>query len=104
MRDLYQVRRLLEPAALTSAFPLIDPALLVAMRDELIEAESRYPHLGIEELDGFENQLHVRIVDSSPKPPADRGATCQPTTAARHQLLKHYLGTPTEERSSRNTG
>jgi DNA-binding GntR family transcriptional regulator len=98
MRDLYQVRRLLEPAALRSAFPLIDPAQLLAMRDALVEAETRYPDIGIDELDSFENQLHVRIVDSSPNRRliAALRASQLPLLATNY-LLKHYLGTPTEE-------
>lgn len=98
MRDLYEVRRLLEPAALRSAFPLIEPATLFAMRDALVDAESRYPDVGIEELDRFETDLHVRIVDSSlnRRLIAALRASQLPLLATNY-LLKHYLGAPSEE-------
>lgn len=61
----YQIRQLLEPEALRSAYPLLNHARLVAARDRLKALIDR----GIaspSELNDFERDIHVDVVQAAP--------------------------------------
>jgi len=98
MRDLYEVRIQLEPAALAGAAPFLVPADLAAMRDTLRRGEQRYPDVPIEELDGYERRLHVDFLERTPNRRLLAALrTSQLPLLATNHLLKRYLGPPEVE-------
>lgn len=62
MREFYEMRRLLEPAALLQAAETLDRDELARMRDRLIEAERRHPDIAEETVHALEQDLHQRCV------------------------------------------
>lgn len=60
--DLYELRILLEPAALASAIRRIPAADLDVMRRRLAETTARFPDIAPAELDGIEEDLHVEVL------------------------------------------
>lgn len=60
--ELFEIRRLLEPAALRHSAPGLDPGMLERMRDELVAAERDDPAIAPERLYGFERALHEDCV------------------------------------------
>jgi DNA-binding GntR family transcriptional regulator len=66
--DLYELRCLLEPAALTSAIGKIPPSLLATMEQRLKEVIARFPHVSISTLDLLENDLHIDCVGYGSNP------------------------------------
>lgn len=67
-RNLYDLRRILEPVALEAATSLIPRGELEAMLDRLGEAIAVSPALDIVDLDGLENDLHQRCLGYCPNP------------------------------------
>ncbi len=65
-RNLYDLRRLLEPVALHAAASLIPRDELEAMLGRLAEAIAVSPALDIADLDGLENDLHQRCLGYCP--------------------------------------
>ncbi len=62
MREFYEVRRLLEPAALLQAAETLDRDELARMRDRLVEAERNLPDIAEETVYSIEQDLHLRCV------------------------------------------
>jgi DNA-binding GntR family transcriptional regulator len=98
MGELYQMRRLLEPAALTQAAPFHDKASLERMRADLLAAEARYPDLYPDGFAKFEQDLHL---DSTAACPNRTLVTLMRQTQtlilATNQLIPLYLGMPSAE-------
>ncbi|WP_135467444.1 GntR family transcriptional regulator [Crenalkalicoccus roseus] len=64
--ELYEVRALLEPAALTLAAPHLPPGLAAALRARLEKAMARAEALDGAALDELEADLHVRLLGHCP--------------------------------------
>lgn len=64
-QNLYELRLLLEPAALKSAMTRIPPNELAASRSRLTEAAKNFPRVEPAELDMLEEDLHVDILRHS---------------------------------------
>ena len=98
MAELYQMRRLMEPAALMQAAPFHDRAMLERMRADLLAAEARYPDLSPDGFAKFEQDLHV---DSTAACPNRTLVTLMRQTQtlilATNQLIPLYLGMPSAE-------
>ncbi|WP_334174911.1 GntR family transcriptional regulator [Pseudoxanthobacter sp.] len=60
--DLYELRCLLEPAAIRTAAGHVPPGELAAMAGRLEAAEAAYPQVGVAALDALETDLHVRCI------------------------------------------
>ena len=59
LRNLYQLRELLEPVALQAAAAYLPAAVLEEIQGRLDRAMQRFPDLGIAELDQLEKDLHT---------------------------------------------
>ena len=66
--DLYDLRELLEPAALVNALQHIAPETLQAMRQRLVSATQAYPDISPAEMDSLEHDLHVTCLELSGNP------------------------------------
>ncbi len=69
VRELYELRALLEPAALAKAAQRVDMSTLCAMLNELDEAAADPVALGGERMESLERSLHLdllRLCDSQP--------------------------------------
>ncbi|HWT98623.1 MAG TPA: GntR family transcriptional regulator [Terriglobales bacterium] len=87
--DLYDLRELLEPAALVSALQHIAPETLQAMQQRLTAAAKAYPEISAAEMDSLERDLHVSCVEFGANPEileALKRTRCLLITA------KHMLG------------
>lgn len=63
LNELYELRKLIEPALVGNAATRIPAETLAAMRNRLREAIRRHPQVRIEELDGLEHDLHVSCLE-----------------------------------------
>lgn len=98
MHDHYEVRRLLEPAALIHAAQQVSLDDVAAMRDRLRDAEARYPKVSIDELSGFENDLHVELIGLCPNQRITSAIRqSQTLLVATAYLFQQYLGIPQDE-------
>ena len=87
--DLYDLRELLEPAALISALRHIAPETLRAMQQRLTAAAQAYPEISAAEMDSLERDLHVSCLEFGANPEileALKRTRCLLITA------KHMLG------------
>ena len=87
--DLYDLREILEPAALISALRHITPETLRAMQQRLITAARAYPEISAAEMDALERDLHVSCLEFGANPEileALKRTRCLLITA------KHMLG------------
>jgi DNA-binding GntR family transcriptional regulator len=64
-RNLYEVRLLLEPAALKSAMLRIPAETLETMRQRLIGVSEKFPQIASAELDALEEDLHIHTMQYS---------------------------------------
>lgn len=64
-RSLYELRLLLEPAALKTAMQRIPAETLAAMRLRLVAASEKFPDVASAELDALEEDLHVATLQYS---------------------------------------
>ncbi|HSP24241.1 MAG TPA: GntR family transcriptional regulator [Saliniramus sp.] len=62
VRQIYEVRRLLEPTAIRAAAGRIPGDELEQMRARLKAVQDRYPEVNVVELDGLERDLHVSCI------------------------------------------
>jgi DNA-binding GntR family transcriptional regulator len=60
--ELYELRWMLEPVALTKAAPHLPPAVLAEVHRNLTEAVARADEIGGETLDRLEHDLHVTLL------------------------------------------
>lgn len=98
MTNLYEMRHLLEPAALIKAWQAVPSETLISMRDRLLDAERRFPDVSLAELNAFEKDLHVDILDHCDNPrllTAMRQS--QVPLAATSHLFQQYIGLPQDE-------
>ena len=97
MRELYMIRRLLEPAALVQAAGGLDRRRLERMRDRLREAEAVYPDVSPEMLYGFEQALHEGCVLAVPGRLTAMIRQSQVPLVATNHLFQSRLGVPVQE-------
>lgn len=64
-RNLYAIRRLLEPAAVLSAAPALPQRELARMTDDLERSLASYPDIAPGTLDALETDLHVGLLSYS---------------------------------------
>lgn len=62
MKEMYEIRKLLEPAALINAAPRLDRAVLTSMRDHMLTLELDHTSLTPELLQQFDRFLHVECL------------------------------------------
>ncbi len=62
IKEMYEIRKLLEPAALIRAAPRLDRAALAGMRDHMLALEFDHSNLTPELLHQFDRFLHVECV------------------------------------------
>jgi len=98
MSDLYEIRRLLEPAALCSAAPYLERGELIRMREELLDAERRYPDVSPADINRLENDLHIMLTDRCPNRSLIKLLRqSQTLVLATNRLIPLYLGMPPSE-------
>jgi len=78
MGEFYQMRRLLEPAALTQAAPFHDKASLERMRADLLAAESALPRAFPPTASPSSNRSHPRLDRRLPEPHAGHTEAADP--------------------------
>lgn len=66
IRENYEIRRLLEPAALEAVAPTLDPAGLLPARDRLLRAGAEADKVSPRAMERIEEDLHVGIVLACP--------------------------------------
>ncbi|WP_431819448.1 GntR family transcriptional regulator [Burkholderia sp. F1] len=89
IRNLYELRWLLEPAALESAAKHTPKDEVAAMAERLRKAKRRYPRLTRAELDELEHDLHVTLLGHCPN---DSIVESLQRTRCILTLSKHVLG------------
>ena len=89
IRNLYQLRWLLEPAALAGAAADVSAEDIAAMAQRLRRAKARYPRLTRAELDELEHDLHVALIGRCPN---DSIVESLQRTRCILTLSKHVLG------------
>lgn len=92
IHDLYELRSLVEPAALRGAIAHADPAELAGMIAALADAQRRYPALSRTAMDDLEHDLHVRLLSRCPN--KELLGSLQRTRCVL-TLSKHVLGVST---------
>jgi DNA-binding GntR family transcriptional regulator len=93
MMDLYEVRRLLEPAALLNAAPFVSDDLLTECLGRLDGATARFPNISNEELDELEDDLHIKLLVPATNLRLIRALrTSQLPLLATNYLFKRYVG------------
>lgn len=98
MRDLYEVRRLLEPTALLNAAPHLARDRLKEMREDLRQAERKYPDLSAADIARYEDDLHIECTQACPNRPLISALRqSQLPVLATNRLLQIYLGMPALE-------
>lgn len=98
MNDLYEVRRLLEPNALLGAAPRLSKERLEKMRDDLREAEMKYPNLSAADIARYEDDLHIECTDACPNRSLISALRqSQLPVLATNRLFQIYLGMPARE-------
>ena len=98
MRDLYEVRRLIEPTALFNAAPHLARDRLEEMREDLREAERQYPDLSAADIARFEDDLHIECTERCPNRPLISALRqSQLPVLATNRLFQIYLGLPALE-------
>lgn len=65
MRNLYELREVLEPVALESAAAHVPPALMAEIAGRHREAMARFPEIDIASLDELEDDIHVKLLGFS---------------------------------------
>ena len=61
-RELYEMRRILEPIALQRAALRVEPGRVATMREDLERAITRFPDVESRELDRLERALHIDLL------------------------------------------
>jgi len=98
MTELYEVRGLLEPAALLRASPFHDKGDLERMREDLLEAERRYPDVPAADFARYEEDLHVTSTEGCPnRELVGAVRQSQLLVIATNRLIPLYLGMPSSE-------
>jgi DNA-binding GntR family transcriptional regulator len=96
MRELYQMRRLLEPPALIDAATRLDVRELERLRERLVEIEERFPDVDSEAIGSLDEDLHVTCVQRTDNQRLVGAIQqCQLPLVTNLTFLK-YLGLPDE--------
>src|SRR6202012_4808569 len=88
--NLYELRELMEPAALRSAATRLDIAMVREMRSRLTRQLEAYPDVTAADMDDLEHDLHIRCLGGASNPEM-LGALVR--TRCTLTLSKHVLGT-----------
>lgn len=89
VHHLYDLRRLLEPAALAGAMTKAPPSLATTMLADLKQAMRAYPDISASELDKLEHDLHVVYLSHCPNKPLLQSLQ---RTRCILTISKHVLG------------
>jgi len=92
IRDLYELRSLVEPAALRAAASHANPAEVRGMIESLHKAQRVYPKVSRTAMDALEHDLHVRLLSQCPN--KELLGSLQRTRCIL-TLSKHVLGVST---------
>lgn len=92
LNDAHTLRRELEPLAIAAAIPQLSRSDLAALREAIRVALRGGNTLTQEQVDGFESDLHVRLVSSAPN--VLLADTVRPLQLAHvvHRLFGTYIG------------
>lgn len=97
MREFYEVRRLLEPAALRAAAPGLDRAVLERILARVTRAEKDYPDVPTEAMLALEEDLHVTCVLSVDNPRLASFIQQSQLPLLVSHLFHRYLGIPEDK-------
>ncbi len=97
VKDLYEIRRLLEPRALMTSAPLLDRPVFADAAARLLHAVEHPAELTTERVNGFERELHIDILAKCPNSEILRvlGGT-HILLIANHTMFDIFLGIPRE--------
>ncbi|MDX6748681.1 GntR family transcriptional regulator [Geminicoccaceae bacterium 1502E] len=97
-RDLYEIRRLLEPAALVAAGPRLPKRFVAGLRRRHLAARSACPDVPGAMLDALERDLHVTCLGYAPNRDLLRLLRgTQSLMIINHHLFDRYLALPPME-------
>jgi DNA-binding GntR family transcriptional regulator len=98
MSNLYEVRTLLEPTALLRAAPHHQKDQLERMRQDLVDAQRRYPDVSVADLSRYENDLHIASTEACPnRELLNFLRQSQMMVLATNRLIQLYLQMPQAE-------
>jgi len=98
MSNLYEVRTLLEPTALLRAAPHHQKNQLERMRQDLVDAQRRYPDVSVADLSRYENDLHIVSTEACPnRELLNFLRQSQMMVLATNRLIQLYLRMPQTE-------
>ena len=98
MSNLYEVRTLLEPTALLRAAPHHQKDQLERMRQDLVDAQRRYPDVSVADLSRYENDLHIVSTEACPnRELLNFLRQSQMMVLATNRLIQLYLRMPQAE-------
>ena len=98
MRELYEIRRLLEPPALRSAAARLERAPLERMLERILAAEEAYPSVATEVMLELEEDLHVGCVLAVDNPRLATFIQRSQLPLVVSHLFHRYLGIPEDSR------
>jgi DNA-binding GntR family transcriptional regulator len=90
--ELYEMRWLLEPVALTKAAPNVPPGLVAAMKAHLDEAIANAHTIGGDTLDRLETEMHIELLGYSANQTLMQAITLPQSLLIAHRFL--YRWTP----------
>ena len=96
IRERYELRRLLEPHALSAALPAIARSNLLAMRERLVAAERALPAMDPSTIEAMEEDLHTHCVLATPNEHLAEAIRQNRLPLMAMQRLLHALGVPSE--------
>lgn len=98
MTELYELRCLVEPLALLKAAPRHRREALERMREDLLDAEHRYPDVGVADMARYEEDLHIASTEDCPnRTLVESVRQHQMLVLATNRLIPLYLGMPHSE-------
>jgi DNA-binding GntR family transcriptional regulator len=96
LRDYYEIRRILEPAALILAAPRLDADVLVAMRNRVLAVAGRTAATQADTMLALDQDLHIKCVQRNGNfRLTEMIQDSQTVLIANHTFLR-YLGVPDE--------
>jgi DNA-binding GntR family transcriptional regulator len=98
MRELYEIRRLLEPSALRAAALRLEREALMRMLERVVSAEEAYPNVTTELMLELEEDLHVTCVLDGDNPRLVSFIQQSQLPLLVSHLFHRYLGIPEDSR------
>lgn len=96
LREYYEIRRILEPAALVMAAPRLDADELSAMRARIVAVMGRHPDVKVDVMLAIDQDLHIQCVRRTGNfRLSEMIQDSQLVLIANHTFLRH-LGVPEE--------